>query len=300
MKFKEKDIKVIVCDLDGTLLREDKTISKDSEEFLIALQQEGYTLVLASGRGHDMIEPYAKQLHMEKYNGYIVSYNGQQIEELASNTMHQNDFISLEMMDKIFTFAKNKSLQFIVEGDKKYYIYTPKRLFVISLYMKYVKIRQKQLQKKNKNHKMYNKFMASSDVEMLVLKSINQIKKPMPKIGLSQTSKVLKKNAIELSELYSKDIEVLMVSPNWLDIVPKGVNKALGLKWISDRLNIPLSQFIAFGDSENDVEMLQEVGVGIAMNNGMENVKKYASYTSEFNNEENGVIIELKSVLNKA
>ena len=82
MKITKKQlnkIKMIVCDLDGTLFNHKKEISSATITYLIKLQENGYTLVLATGRFFYELKPYIEQLQLEKYHGYVICCNGIEI-----------------------------------------------------------------------------------------------------------------------------------------------------------------------------------------------------------------------------
>ncbi|HIZ95182.1 MAG TPA: Cof-type HAD-IIB family hydrolase [Candidatus Ligilactobacillus excrementavium] len=80
------------------------------------------------------------------------------------------------------------------------------------------------------------------------------------------------------------------------DIIQPGVHKASGLKKLGQRLNIPLRQMCAFGDGLNDLEMLEAVGDGVAMENAAPEIKKIARHETENNNEQ-GVLQYLDRML---
>lgn len=77
-----------------------------------------------------------------------------------------------------------------------------------------------------------------------------------------------------------------MTSPKWLEIMLPGITKGSGLHWLSELLHIELSDIMAFGDGENDIDMLQEAGIGIAMGNAMDIVKQAADVVTGGNDEE--------------
>ena len=70
------DYQMIVLDLDGTLTNRDKIITPRTKEALMKAQEQGKIVVLASGRPTYGIMPLAKELELEKYGGYILSFNG--------------------------------------------------------------------------------------------------------------------------------------------------------------------------------------------------------------------------------
>ena len=73
-----------------------------------------------------------------------------------------------------------------------------------------------------------------------------------------------------------------------IEIVKRGINKAVGVKKVADYYNIPSSRVIAFGDEDNDIEMLQYAKYGVAMENGIDKVKEVASDITK-SNEEDGI-----------
>ena len=73
-----------------------------------------------------------------------------------------------------------------------------------------------------------------------------------------------------------KDYDILEVGPAWIEIMPKGVSKASGLLRVGEKLGISTDEMMAFGDAENDIEMLKTVKYGIAMGNAMDSLKSVA------------------------
>ena len=72
-------IKMIVCDMDGTLLNSDGEISKKTRNILLKLQEKGIKVVLASGRGYFRLIKYAKELKLDEFEGYLIDENGTSI-----------------------------------------------------------------------------------------------------------------------------------------------------------------------------------------------------------------------------
>lgn len=79
-----------------------------------------------------------------------------------------------------------------------------------------------------------------------------------------------------------------MVGPGWLEIMPKGVSKASALKKIAEKVGVSLNEVMAFGDAENDIAMIEEAGIGVAMGNAMDTLKEKADLVTATNNE-NGI-----------
>lgn len=297
MNFKNTKVSVIVCDLDGTLLNNKKALSQENIDTLIKAQEKGYTLVLATGRSLSLTKTFASQLKMDQYNGYIVSFNGQQVDELSTNTVHKEKLIESETVKKVYTYAKRNKLQFIIEGYDEFLIYRPKILFFVSLYFTYKRFRQRKQLKAQENHPLISSFLATHFLNFIKIKNAKQLNQSFPKMGISHIPAIITKQVKKLESKFKEDVQIMRVAPYWIDIVPLGINKAVGLQWISERLNVPQSEFIAFGDSENDIDMFKYAGISIAMKNAMEVTKSNATYISEFTNNENGVSKEVLKII---
>src|SRR5699024_6305005 len=94
-----------------------------------------------------------------------------------------------------------------------------------------------------------------------------------------------------LDELFAEVIEQRRWGAPYpvLEIIKKGINKAVGVDYAREFLNIPANRTIAFGDEDNDTEMLQYVEHGVAMNNAIDDIKGIANYVTETNNNNDGI-----------
>ena len=87
-----------------------------------------------------------------------------------------------------------------------------------------------------------------------------------------------------------------LTSPRWLEIMIPNVTKATGLERVAQKSGISLQDMMAFGDGENDIEMLKEVGLGIAMENAFAHVKEIADDVTS-SNEEDGIAVAIKKYI---
>lgn len=292
-----KAFSVIVCDLDGTLLSDSKVLSQTTVDTLIKAQKQGYTLVLATGRGNAIVDHFVDTLEMKKYNGYVLTFNGQQVRELATNTIHQQAQIPAETIQAMAEFAQKENLQVIIENADNYLVYTPKKLKWLQRYVKLLKWRDKVLNRGRIMYPLFNQEVVAHYAPILNIDNPQDFVDPSPKIGISQTPQVLGSQFNKLQAKFVDDLVIMQVAPTWLDVTLKEIDKAKGLAWISERLKTDLSKFIAFGDSENDIEMLQQVGISYAMKNAMNAAKMAADHVTSHTNNEDGVSIELEKYL---
>ena len=95
------DLKAIVMDIDGTLLNDQKVITPRTQEKLIEAQKRGITVILASGRPTQGMLGLAKELEMDQYEGYLVSYNGGSVFDVKTKEVIFNQAMSTALANDI-------------------------------------------------------------------------------------------------------------------------------------------------------------------------------------------------------
>ncbi|HLR60891.1 MAG TPA: Cof-type HAD-IIB family hydrolase [Lentibacillus sp.] len=85
---------------------------------------------------------------------------------------------------------------------------------------------------------------------------------------------------------YYDDLELTNSLPTNIEVNPKGVSKASALKKVCEEIGITMDNVLAAGDSLNDIKMIQEAGVGVAMGNAQEAIKNVADYITDTNNQD--------------
>lgn len=294
------EIRVLVTDMDGTLLNDEKTLSQQTIETLIQAQKQGYTLVLATGRSIDMVMGYAHDLKMDQHGGYIVGFNGQQVLELATDTFYEGEHIDPALVKEVYRFSKRHQLQMILEHRNGFLIYTPWVLFPLKIYGFYVSLRHKKMQKRNQTYHIMSGYRIKPTIHVDQVTSIKQLDTQISKIGVNQYQSWLSKKQSKLRKYFDDLFTITKVAPYWIDMMPKGIDKAVGLRWVSQRLDIPLDHFMAFGDAENDISMIKAVRFGVAMSNAMDQTKEAASMTIPETNNEDGVAKTVRKIMEKS
>ena len=120
-------------------------------------------------------------------------------------------------------------------------------------------------------------FIPLEDADYEIMQDVN-------KFVLIQTASFFKKHLPHLRKEL-KDYDLLEVGPAWIEVMPKGVSKASALLRIGEKLGISTDEMMAFGDAENDMEMIKTVKYGIAMGNAMESLKKAAWDVTDTNDQ---------------
>lgn len=111
------DYQILVLDLDGTLTNSKKEITEPTKQALIDIQEKGKKVVLASGRPTPGILPLAKELHLEKYGSYILSFNGAKIIDCRSKELLYNRTIPAEVIRPIYEMLKCYDMDLLTYTD---------------------------------------------------------------------------------------------------------------------------------------------------------------------------------------
>lgn len=290
-----KQIKAIVCDLDGTLLTRNKKILHETKRALIKAQEDGTKLILASSRSYFMLEEIIKELRMDEFEGYAICKNG--LEAINTKTLKsvKAEGLSYETAQKIYNYAKVNKKLISFESKGGFQFYLPNRLkFALPMYY-FVRFRKKRSEKRQINFELFGDFRFSPVERFEVIKRFDQVLTPIQKCGLIQIGTVNHMDNVlkNLRECFEGEAEFIRISKVWIDIMPVGISKASGVEMLKDQLGFGLESVIAFGDAENDIDIISKAKIGIAMGNAMETLKIKAMDIT-LDNESNGIVHALK------
>ncbi|WP_405352943.1 Cof-type HAD-IIB family hydrolase [Ruminococcus sp.] len=256
------EYKIIALDIDGTLTNSQKEITPRTRYALIEAQKRGKKVVLASGRHPIGIQEIAKDLMVDKYEGYIMAFNGGKILDCTTGqTIVSKDFPK-EYLSDILSVLKDSKLTVHTYDDKK--IITGGNLNDYS-----------------------NVERDILKMEMVVVDDfMAAIPEKINKLLLSgEPNEIDKYNEI-LAKRYDGLLDVYKSAPYFLEIMPFGVTKGSMLPMLLEKLDITSEELIAFGDNYNDMTMIGYAGLGVAMGNAEEDVKKIANYVCETNDDD--------------
>lgn len=256
------DYKLIALDIDGTLTNSRKEISPRTRYALLEAQAQGKKLVLASGRHPVGVYPIAHDLQMERYGGYIMSFNGGKIIECATDRTIVTKLFPREYLADIISVLIDSNITVITWDDR--------RIFA--------------------NNKVNDYTYVEKDVlktDMVVVDDfVSEIKFDINKILLAGEPLELDEYQKILSKRYDGLLEVYKSAPYFLELMPFGVSKGSMLPLLLDKLGVNRDELVAFGDHYNDMTMIGYAGLGVAMGNGEPEIKKIANYVCESNDED--------------
>ena len=263
-------IKLIASDLDGTMFEKGNVIPETNLKAINDINNSNINFTICTGKTYSLFKNICEDIG----TGYGIFGNGNQI-------------INLKTGEEIYRkLLKNEDVLFCINTAKKLklhiHLYTNKE--VITEKLLYMDLRNFELTKNDKNIDLefkivtdIQKYVKRENPEILKLvisaeKDLASLKKEFAK------NKNLQVNLIRKVDKYRD--EIIGKEYEYLDIMPAGINKEQALEVLENYLKIDKSEVLAIGDNLNDLEMIKDSGVGIAVANAYDEVKEVANYTT--------------------
>lgn len=251
------DYKLMVLDVDGTLLNSNHEITRRTLATLTKVQQAGVTLVLASGRPPHGLKDIVKQLGLPTYGGYVIAYNGSQIIDARTG----NVMFERRLNPEILPYLEKKSRK----NKFAIFTYTDNRIITDTPDNAHIK-----------------KEAALNDMEVVYEPEFSTSVDFCPcKVVLVSDDEP---SLVRLTDLWKRRLngtcEAHRSEDYFLEILPYGVDKSASLSVLLDHLNVNPKNVVAFGDGVRDVGVLQMAGMSIAMSNARKSVQACADHVT--------------------
>lgn len=270
--------RLVVSDLDGTLLNSKKQISKRTVKAIQHLKRKNVLFVAATGRSDVMTKLYFRKL---QYGNLVIGCDGAVIRNIETGEVLYEKALPGRTCRKAFEICRNYGLS--------YYVFTKDELVGDNSQNERLLIHQRFNQSVERSDRIPIRFV--DDLEEFTKKhSVYKIAASHEKKKyLDQVAEILKKEI---------DADAIRSGKRVLAIKAKGVSKAEALCRLVGNLGISLEEVIAFGDEVNDMEMLKAAGLGIAMENADDMVKASADEIT-FSNDVDGVARKLEEIFKR-
>lgn len=267
------DKKLVVLDIDGTLVNSKKEITPLTLEYLLKIQEEGHIVALASGRPYPGLAQFVEKLKLKEYGGYALSFNGGKVVSCSDMKTVFEKPIPNRYAKIIYDYAIEKGIGMVTYKDDT--VITGTR---IDEYMEYeARLNFMKLEK-------VDDFLSYVDFDMT-------------KCLLSAESKLAEKCEKELAKLLAPDLNVFRSEPYFIEVTRKGVDKAESIEKLLEVVGMKREQTICCGDGFNDLTMVKYGGIGVAMGNAQQIVKDAADYITGSCDEDGLVEVIKKFVL---
>lgn len=255
--------KLIALDMDGTLLKDDKTISKANFDAIQTAKAKGIKVILATGRPIKGIQKYLEELNLTNEGDYAVAFNGAVVQGTKHGNVIVEDLMSLD--DLKYLYDISKKLQVNIHALTPEDVITPK----VSKYS----IREATMN----NIPLKETDFSTLDRNTLIVK-----------IMFIDEKEILDRVARNLPEEVYEKFTVVRSEPFFLEFLNKTANKGTGVHLLAKSLGIKQEEVICVGDAGNDIHMVEYAGLGVAMENAFPELKNVADYVTK-SNEEDGV-----------
>ena len=265
------EVKAVFFDIDGTLVNDRKSVLKSTKEAIKIVKEQGVLVGVATGRGPFFVKDLMDDLDLD----FAVTYNGQYI-------FNKDRVLFASPIDKgslrqIISYAKANQKE-IAMGTRQDVVGSRIMSFGLSplsqLASRFVpKFLTRTIS--NSFNRMVSKAVPQKEEDLLDL--INQ---PVYQVLMLMTPEESNQAAIELDHL-----KFTRSNPFAADIINQGNSKLEGIRRVGKEYGFDLNQVMAFGDSDNDLEMLAGVGMSVAMGNGSSSVKEVAKHITTSNQE---------------
>ncbi|MBN2286759.1 MAG: HAD family phosphatase [Tissierellales bacterium] len=253
--------KLVACDLDDTLLRNDFSISQANIQAIKSLEQIGVKFIIITGRVTSSAIPFVNQLGIQWPFG---SFQGGKITDPQTNETLYSCPLSRDKIVKVIEYAQKNDIHVNLYDDEKIYV-----------------------KSKNKWTDYYRSFARKVEIiETGNLLDFEFISTPKM-ILIDERSKLIAAKS-DLVRLAGPEVNVFFSKSNFLEFTDKNATKGCALKYLAERWKIDRNEIMAIGDNYNDLSMLEYAGLGICMDNGEKEIKRMADFIT-LSNEQDGV-----------
>lgn len=258
-KEASKKIKLLVSDIDGTLITDDKKLTPETFAAVQKLKDAGIYLCLVSSRPPQGIQMFFKDLHIltpfgALNGGEIIGNDGTVVSSMAMDTQDAHEVCDLLQKNDIGAW---------IFGGFDWVVFDMNDPFIA-----------------------HEKAVVGSNPE--ILDHVNNYKNRIVKIeGVSSNTALLDQVAEQINKKYPETVKALRSSEHYLDITHPKANKGFAAVELGKQYGIDISEIACIGDMDNDIPMLEIAGLSIAMGQSTDRVSRHAHFKTK-SNEENG------------
>lgn len=258
--------KIFFTDLDGTLLTRDKKVSPATMDALIKFTEAGNHFAISTGRALDSAKAVQKENNLFFPGSYLIACNGSEIYDCDAKKDVYRTGVPMSLVPEIFALAKEHGIHVHTYNDD--YIVCPAEDEELSYYRRVIK----------------TPYIVTDDI----CSKLSDI--PCKIIGIELHDKArIDHFKDEVDKLGEGQLTTLYSNPYYLEIFNSTAGKGSAVTRLADHLGIPYENTIAAGDEENDISMIKAAGIGVAMLNGVDMVKKSADIITKTDNDNDGL-----------
>ncbi len=265
-------IKAILLDIDGTLTNDQKQITPLTREALLAAQDAGVVLVLASGRANMGLTGFANTLNMKEHNGIFVCFNGAKAMNYQTGEVYFQQTLTVDQGKRVLEHMHNFNVCPIY--DRGAYMYLENAFFTIT--------------RDDGSIWSIAEYEAHNNNYLLceVANNAEFLDWEVNKILVAGQPEYLQQQWRSMGQPFEGELSAMFTAPFYYEFTPLGVDKTRALKETFSVLGIDRSEVISFGDAQNDQSRIEWAGIGVALGNAVDEVKTVADYVTLSKNED--------------
>lgn len=256
--------KLVALDVDGTLINDEYRITERTSATIREVHRRGARIVLCTGRAPASTLPLLRELGLE---GVVITHNGAAtVDSQGPTLLHQYSF-GVDRVDRLVAFCRAEGVHLDLNS--------PFSLYVEEL--------------SEEAREAYRNYY----IDPIVIDDLLQVREPLVKITMYAGKDVLDRLLGRWSEIGDPELRPIRSDEYFIDLMHVKASKGNALRALAQQWDIDPSGILAIGNYYNDLDMLQFAGVGIAMGNAPDDVKKQADFVTASNNED-GVHLALQ------
>lgn len=259
--------KILVLDIDGTLTNSKKEIPPRTKSAIIKAQEKGVIVALASGRPSPGITHVANELELDRFGGYVLSFNGGVITNYQTKEVIFEKVLPDGVIPVLYDEAKKAGVAIVSYLDDAIVTETPEAKYID-----------------------YEAFLNHMKV-VKVDDFVDTLRSPVTKCLMVGDPEILVKEEERLKKKLGDRLNVFRSEPFFLEIMPQNIDKAYSLNKLLKHLKMTREEMIACGDGYNDRSMIEFAGLGVAMCNAQPEVKAVADLVTLTNDEEGVALV---------
>lgn len=268
--------KILFTDLDGTLLRDDKTISEKNRLAIKQMLDAGHYVVVTTGRPVKSGLEVVKQLGLTIPGCYMIAFNGAVVYDCETDSVLIEKTMNIGDVEYLFQEADKYGLH--VQTYTKGYLLAQKERAELEYYVKMTGMPYR--------------------IAENVLDALDTEPNKVLLCSLDEKNKLIQFQN-EHKEWEKERCKSFFSCAEYLEYCPKDVDKGSGIRFLTDFLKVDPKNTYGVGDEQNDIPMLREAGVGIAVKNAGEEVKQAANYITENSNNEDAIAEIIEKILDE-
>ncbi|MCI9659159.1 MAG: HAD family phosphatase [Lachnospiraceae bacterium] len=259
--------KVLFLDMDGTTLDDNKQLSEANLDALCRAVKAGHEVVITTGRTHSSAGYLREHYGLDRIGcRYMIVYNGAAILDCETGKLLYSKTIPVEYAARMIDAAREEGVYL--------HSYTEKKVLT---------------ERDDENLAVYLK-RTSMEAEIVpdLKKAVDRPPYKLLAVEVRDPDRLLAFKQNQSSWIKGK-VDMYFSCREYLEVVPEGVSKGAALQMFCKMREIPIEHTIAAGDEGNDLSMLRAAGIGCAVANAQEEVKKTADYVTERDNNHSAV-----------